>query len=269
MIRRPMGAIVADRGGVATPYALHHLQPRDQFFLVPGIDVYEGMIIGEHNRANSTDVNCVREKKLSNIRNHGKDENILLASPRILTIETAMEWIDRDELVEVTPDTVRVRKKELAINKRERRRRDRRGPGGRVMENVRPSVRAAPGAELSSRNKELDGRERSLSALRGVTFLAAGASGSSRGLRSSVPLGGGGRRRLRRLRRCRRGAAVLITRKAEIEELRLALVARGLARIADTYGGFTDRGEKLAPEQRTRTRRIWICSASARSSSSS
>ncbi len=121
MMRRPMGAIVADRGGVATPYALHHLQPRGQFFIVPGIDVYEGMIIGEHNRPNDTDVNVIREKKLSNIRNHGKDENVLLASPRLLTIETAMEWIDRDELVEVTPDAVRVRKKELAINRRERR----------------------------------------------------------------------------------------------------------------------------------------------------
>ena len=121
MIRRPMGAIVADRAGVATPYALHHLQPRGQFFIVPGVDVYEGMIIGEHNRPNDTDVNVIREKKLSNIRNHGKDENVLLASPRLLTIETAMEWIDRDELVEVTPDAVRVRKKELMINKRERR----------------------------------------------------------------------------------------------------------------------------------------------------
>jgi GTP-binding protein len=121
MMRRPMGAIVADRGGVATPYALHHLQPRGQFFIVPGVDVYEGMIIGEHNRPNDTDVNVIREKKLSNIRNHGKDENVLLASPRLLTIETAMEWIDRDELVEVTPDAVRVRKKELAINRRDRR----------------------------------------------------------------------------------------------------------------------------------------------------
>ena len=121
MMRRPMGAIVADRGGVATPYALHHLQPRGQFFVVPGVDVYEGMIIGEHNRPNDTDVNVIREKKLSNIRNHGKDENVLLASPRLLTIETAMEWIDRDELVEVTPDAVRVRKKELAINRRDRR----------------------------------------------------------------------------------------------------------------------------------------------------
>ncbi|MCK6592127.1 MAG: translational GTPase TypA, partial [Polyangiaceae bacterium] len=121
MMKRPTGAIVADRTGVATPYALHHLQPRGMFFIVPGVDVYEGMIIGEHNRPNDTDVNVIKEKKLSNIRNHGKDENVMLASPRILTIETAMEWIDSDELVEVTPDAVRVRKKVLACNLRERR----------------------------------------------------------------------------------------------------------------------------------------------------
>jgi GTP-binding protein len=121
MMRRPTGAIVADRVGAATPYALHHLQPRGQFFIVPGVEVYEGMIIGEHNRPNDTDVNVIKEKKLSNVRNHGKDENVLLASPRLLTIETAMEWIDSDELVEVTPEAVRVRKKVLACNKRERR----------------------------------------------------------------------------------------------------------------------------------------------------
>jgi GTP-binding protein len=121
MMRRPTGAIVADRAGPATPYALHHLQPRGQFFIVPGVEVYEGMIIGEHNRLNDTDVNVIKEKKLSNMRNHGKDENVLLASPRILTIETAMEWIDSDELVEVTPDAVRVRKKVLSCNRRERR----------------------------------------------------------------------------------------------------------------------------------------------------
>jgi GTP-binding protein len=121
MMRRPTGAIVSDRMGVATPYALHHLQPRGVFFIVPGVEVYEGMIIGEHNRPNDTDVNVIKEKKLSNIRNHGKDENVLLASPRLLTIETAMEWIDADELVEVTPDAVRVRKRELATNRRERR----------------------------------------------------------------------------------------------------------------------------------------------------
>jgi GTP-binding protein len=102
MMRRPTGAIVSDRAGVSTPYALDHLQPRGTFFLVPGVEVYEGMIIGEHNRANDTDVNAIKEKKLSNVRNHGKDDNVLLASPRLLTIETAMEWIDSDELVEVT-----------------------------------------------------------------------------------------------------------------------------------------------------------------------
>jgi GTP-binding protein len=121
MMRRPTGAIVADRPGVATPYALDHLQPRGTFFIVPGVEVYEGMIIGEHNRANDTDVNAIKEKKLSNMRNHGKDDNVLLASPRLLTIETAMEWIDSDELCEVTPDAVRVRKKVLACSRRERR----------------------------------------------------------------------------------------------------------------------------------------------------
>ena len=121
MLRRANGALVADRPGEATPYALFHLQPRGEFFIGPATAVYEGMIIGEHNRPNDSDVNVTREKKLSNIRNHGKDENVMLYPPKVLTVETAMEWIDRDELVEVTPDAVRVRKKELAINRRERR----------------------------------------------------------------------------------------------------------------------------------------------------
>jgi GTP-binding protein len=121
MMKRQCGAIVADRAGLTTPYALHHLQPRGSFFIGTGVDVYEGMIVGEHNRPNDTDVNVIREKKLTNVRNHGKDENVLLAPPRVLTIETAMEWIDADELVEVTPDAIRVRKQILAINKRPRR----------------------------------------------------------------------------------------------------------------------------------------------------
>ena len=121
MMKRQSGAIVSDRGGVTTPYALHHLQPRGSFFVGTGVDVYEGMIVGEHNRPNDTDVNVVKEKKLTNVRNHGKDENVLLAPPRVLTIETAMEWIDADELVEVTPDAIRVRKQILSINKRPRR----------------------------------------------------------------------------------------------------------------------------------------------------
>ncbi len=121
MMKRANGAIVADRAGVATPYALHHLQPRGSFFISPGAEVYEGMIVGQHNRPNDTDVNVIKEKKLSNVRNHGKDENVLLAPPRILTIETAMEWIDADELVEVTPEAVRVRKAILDTTRRPRR----------------------------------------------------------------------------------------------------------------------------------------------------
>jgi GTP-binding protein len=121
MMKRATGAIVSDRSGVSTPYALFHLQPRGSFFVSPGAEVYEGMIVGEHNRPNDTDVNVIKEKKLSNVRNHGKDENVALAPPRLLTIETAMEWIDADELVEVTPDAVRVRKQILSINLRPRR----------------------------------------------------------------------------------------------------------------------------------------------------
>jgi GTP-binding protein len=121
MVKRATGAIVSDRAGVATPYALHHLQPRGWFFIAPGADVYEGMIVGQHNRPNDTDVNVIKEKKLSNVRNHGKDENVLLAPPRVLTIETAMEWIDADELVEVTPEAVRVRKAILDTTRRPRR----------------------------------------------------------------------------------------------------------------------------------------------------
>ncbi len=121
MLRRANGALVADRAGEATPYALFHLQPRGEFFVGPGAPVYEGMIIGEHNRPNDSDVNAVREKKLTNVRNHGKDENVMLYPPKVLTVETAMEWIDRDELVEVTPHTVRVRKAVLAQTNRPRR----------------------------------------------------------------------------------------------------------------------------------------------------
>ncbi|MFO0607114.1 MAG: hypothetical protein U0324_28390 [Polyangiales bacterium] len=79
------------------------------------------MIIGEHNRPNDSDVNAIREKKLSNVRNHGKDDNVMLYPPKVLSVETAMEWIDRDELVEVTPTVVRVRKAFLDQSRRPRR----------------------------------------------------------------------------------------------------------------------------------------------------
>ena len=120
-LRRSNGAIVADRAGTATPYALFHLQPRGVLFIEPGVEVYEGMIIGEHNRGNDLDVNVTREKKLTNIRAAGRDENVILAPARTLNIETAIEFIDRDELVEIAPDGIRVRKRILACDKRPRR----------------------------------------------------------------------------------------------------------------------------------------------------
>ncbi|MGC4066105.1 MAG: EF-Tu/IF-2/RF-3 family GTPase [Polyangiaceae bacterium] len=121
LLRRSNGAMVADRAGVATPYALFHLQPRGVLFIEPGTPVYEGMVIGEHNRGNDLDVNVTREKKLTNIRASGRDENVILAPARVPTIETALEFIDRDELVEVTPEAVRVRKRVLSCAKRPRR----------------------------------------------------------------------------------------------------------------------------------------------------
>jgi GTP-binding protein len=121
MLRRGCGAIVSDRRGTATPYALFHVQPRGVLFIDPSTEVYEGMIVGEHNRPNDLDVNVTREKKLTNIRAAGRDENVILTPPHKLTIELAMEFVDRDELVEVTPDSVRVRKRILDTNKRPRR----------------------------------------------------------------------------------------------------------------------------------------------------
>ncbi|MEC7521967.1 MAG: translational GTPase TypA [Myxococcota bacterium] len=121
MLKRPNGAIVSDRKGTATPYALFHLQPRGVLFVSAGADVYEGMIIGEHNRENDLDVNATREKKLTNVRASGRDENVILSPPKPLSIESGLEWIDRDELLEVTPDALRLRKKILACNRRPKR----------------------------------------------------------------------------------------------------------------------------------------------------
>ncbi|HEY8943762.1 MAG TPA: translational GTPase TypA [Polyangiaceae bacterium] len=121
MLRRPNGALVADRAGETTPYALFHLQPRGTLFVEPGAKVYEGMVVGEHNRANDLDVNVTREKKLTNIRAAGRDENVILSPPRILSIDTALDFIDKDELVEVTPDAVRIRKRVLDTSRRPRR----------------------------------------------------------------------------------------------------------------------------------------------------
>lgn len=121
MLRRKNGAMVADRNGKATPYAIFHLQSRGIFVVPPGTEVYEGMIVGENARPNDMDVNVTREKKLTNHRAAGKDDNVLLTPPRELTIESGLEFIDSDELLEVTPDALRVRKKILACNRRPKR----------------------------------------------------------------------------------------------------------------------------------------------------
>ncbi len=121
LLRRKNGAIVSDRKGKTTPYALFNLQPRGKLFIGPGTEVYEGMIVGEHNRPSDLDVNCTREKKLTNIRAAGRDENVVLSPPIELTIETALDWVDQDEIVEVTPDAIRVRKSLLECNRRPRR----------------------------------------------------------------------------------------------------------------------------------------------------
>jgi GTP-binding protein len=112
------GSIVADRTGSAVPYALFNLEPRGRLFIVPSDPVYEGMIVGEHNRGEDIDVNPCKEKKLSNMRAAGKDENVILSPIKPITLEQAISFIREDEMVEVTPRAVRMRKAVLSAQKR-------------------------------------------------------------------------------------------------------------------------------------------------------
>jgi GTP-binding protein len=115
---RITGSVVADRGGKAVPYALFNLEPRGQLFVVPGDPVYEGMVIGEHNRERDINVNACKEKKLSNMRAAGKDSNVVLAPIRNMTLERAINFINTDEMVEVTPKYIRIRKSILSAQRR-------------------------------------------------------------------------------------------------------------------------------------------------------
>jgi len=115
---RPQGSLVADRAGKATSFAIWNLQERGEILISPGTEVYEGMIIGENARDQDMDVNIVKEKKLTNMRSSTADEAIRLVSPRMLNLEQAIEFIRDDELVEITPKSIRLRKKILAQNKR-------------------------------------------------------------------------------------------------------------------------------------------------------
>ncbi|HWR16034.1 MAG TPA: translational GTPase TypA [Terriglobales bacterium] len=118
---RLTGALVADRPGTTTAYALYNLQERGELFIGPGVDVYEGMIIGENSRDNDLDVNAVKEKKLTNMRSSTADEAIRLVPFRPLNLEQAIEFIADDEFVEVTPKSLRLRKKILQSNRRPRK----------------------------------------------------------------------------------------------------------------------------------------------------
>jgi GTP-binding protein len=119
---RTNGAMVADREGTATPYAVFHIQERGILFLPPGARVYEGMVVGEYSRDVDLNVNICREKKLTNIRAAGRDENIIITPHREMGLEDGIEWIADDELVEVTPQSIRLRKKLLKQSDRPRRR---------------------------------------------------------------------------------------------------------------------------------------------------
>jgi len=120
MSKRQTGALVADRPGRSNAYALFHLQPRGTMFIKEGTPVYEGMIIGENSRESDMDVNITKEKKLTNMRASGSDEALLLIPPRVMNLELALEFIREDELVEVTPQSIRLRKRVLEANKRPR-----------------------------------------------------------------------------------------------------------------------------------------------------
>jgi GTP-binding protein len=115
---RPTGSLVADRPGKATGHAIFNLQERGEIFVTPGTEVYEGMVVGENARDRDLDVNIVKEKKLTNMRASTADEAIRLVPPRILNLEQAIEFIRDDEFVEVTPHSIRLRKKTLKANQR-------------------------------------------------------------------------------------------------------------------------------------------------------
>jgi GTP-binding protein len=117
---RTNGVLVADRAGTSNAYALFNLQERSELLIGSGVDVYEGMIVGENSRAGDMDVNATKEKKLTNIRTHSHDEALRLTPPRPLTLEAAIEFIAGDELVEVTPASIRLRKRSLSQHDRRR-----------------------------------------------------------------------------------------------------------------------------------------------------
>jgi GTP-binding protein len=115
---RPTGSLISDRAGKATGYSINNIQERGVIFIEPATEVYEGMIIGENSRNHDLDVNIVKEKKLTNMRASSADDAIRLVPPKILNLEQAIEFVKEDEYVEVTPKSIRLRKKILKANQR-------------------------------------------------------------------------------------------------------------------------------------------------------
>jgi len=120
LTHRTNGVLVSDRAGTSNPYGLFNLEQRAELFIGAGVEVYEGMIVGENSRSGDMDVNPTKEKKLTNIRTHSHDESLRLTPARPITLESALEFISDDELVEVTPLSIRLRKRLLAKHERER-----------------------------------------------------------------------------------------------------------------------------------------------------
>jgi GTP-binding protein len=118
MLARQNGALISDRAGKITPYALFNLLASGKQFVLPTEMTYEGQVVGEHTRPNDLNVNVCREKHLSSVRTAGKDENVILPPITPRTLDWALDWIDEDEWVEVTPKSIRIRKKELNQNMR-------------------------------------------------------------------------------------------------------------------------------------------------------
>jgi GTP-binding protein len=133
---RTSGVVISDRGGESNAYGLFNLQERSTLFIGAGEEVYEGMIVGENSRPTDMDVNPTKEKKLTNIRTHSHDDALRLVPPPPLTLEAAIEFIADDELVEVTPNSLRLRKRQLSQH-------DRRREAGKAFDDVRRQERAA------------------------------------------------------------------------------------------------------------------------------
>ncbi len=117
---RRNGSLISTEGGEAIHYALWYLQERGTLFVSPGDKVYEGLILGEHSRDSDLDVNPIKEKKLTNVRASGKDDAMLLIPPRKMSLEQAISYIEDDELVEVTPAAIRLRKRHLDPHERKK-----------------------------------------------------------------------------------------------------------------------------------------------------